>query len=259
MQKHLFLAFVTAAICTLFLQTGFSQSIRIGLQGGLLMANIDHEPEQADGPEYKSITRPQISIPIEFGFGEIFAIQPEIMYGVQGAGLSQHGSSTIFGITTAVTGTATIQGSVLEIPLLAKLKFGPENFKIHFLAGPSIGFGLNGKWKSVVVSRTTGADGVLLNESTVEEEYNAVFLSDDFEAGEIDRTREFPVAKTNYNLHAGAGFDFNAGRVTCFVEGRYILGLSDLTPDEINTPDNERETNKGRRIGITAGVLVPLK
>jgi len=259
MKKQTISRFFPAIVCLLFLHTGYSQSIRIGLQGGVLIANIDHEPKQADDPQYKSLVRPQISIPIEIGFGEIFAIQPEIMFGVQGTGLSEHGSATIFGITSESNGTATRWANFLEIPLLGKLKFGPENFKIHFLAGPSVGFGLKGKSNTEVTTRVTGSDGTVLSEGTVTEKLDAKFLKDGYDSSELDGNKEFAVARTNFNVHAGTGLNFNAGSVTCFLEGRYILGLSDLTPDQKDSPDAEKQTNKSRRIGISAGLLFPLK
>ena len=111
----------------------------------------------------------------------------------------------------------------MEIPILAKYMFGGNNGPQFFAtAGPSFGFGLNGKIKA------TGEDDEDL----------------DFD--------ENMITKLDISLSIGAGAQFAVGPGELFVDARYLLGLNSLDDSE------DPEDSKNRGIGISAGFLFPI-
>ncbi len=256
-MKPLFLRFTLVLAGLLLFQTAYTQ-IKVGIRAGVLLANLDFEPVDADIPDTKNITGFQIAIPVEIGLGSMFAIQPEIMYGLHGTRIDETFNDTDAGLTTVGFEKVALRIHTLEIPLLAKVKFGTEAFKFHLLAGPSFGFGLSGKSKGEYSYKTTAADGSVFLEESGNQTIKAVFLKDGYKASEVNHLEEFPISRTNLNLHLGVGFSVNVGQMSVFLDGRYMLGLSDLAPDEDGTADTDRDTVKSRRIGLSAGILFPL-
>ncbi len=256
-MKPTFLRFALVLGGLLLFQTAYTQ-IKVGIRGGIILANLDVDPTDTDDPDYKSITGFQIAVPVEIGLGSMFAIQPEIMYGMHGTRIDESFNDTEGGLTTVGFEKVDLRINTLEIPLLAKVKFGSDEFKFHLLAGPSFGFGLSGKSKGEYSFKTTAADGTVIFDESGNETSKAVFLKDNYKADELNNSDDFPVSKTNLNLHLGAGLNVHVGQMTIFLDGRYMLGLSDLIPDEEGTVEADRVTVKSRRIGISAGLLFPL-
>ena len=217
------------------------------------------EPKEEGDPDLKNVTGIQVAIPVEIALNEMFALQPEIMFGAQGARLEESEKATENGFLSESEIKATIQAQYLEVPVLGKFIFGSEAIKFHVLAGPSFGFGIGGKAKTEGFARLTevATGKVILDEKFDNEESDVVFVKDGYDANDV-KENETPFSKTSINLHLGAGVGVNVGRMTVFVDGRYILGLNDLTPEQKDTPDANKTTGKGRRIGISAGILFPI-
>ncbi|MFN0035387.1 MAG: outer membrane beta-barrel protein [Saprospiraceae bacterium] len=145
----------------------------------------------------------------------------------------------------------------LEIPVLGKVKFGSESLKFYALVGPSFGFGTGGKIKSegsIVVRDDMGG---LLFETPLDAEAKAKFVKNGYDLGDVNDD-EFAASKTNFNLHLGAGLGFDLGGASLFLDARYILGLSDLSPEPKDTAKEDEVTIKSRRIGVSVGVMFPL-
>ncbi|MDX1912541.1 MAG: porin family protein, partial [Saprospiraceae bacterium] len=141
MAKQVFNAFI---FC-FFLGAGhgmlFSQ-ISIGVRGGLLINNLAIDPLQNGEGTPEAVTGFQFAVPIEIGIGEIFAVQPEIMFGSHGVKRQANDSGTLLGVTTTVNVSSKGFVNALEVPVLGKAKFGTETFRFFVLAGPSMGFGI---------------------------------------------------------------------------------------------------------------------
>ncbi|MBC7777344.1 MAG: PorT family protein [Phycisphaerae bacterium] len=234
-----------------FCQTSQAQ-ISVGVRGGFLLTSIDKSPLADGEPAPDVIGAFQVAIPVEIAIGNIFAIQPEIMYGSHGGVQRDINEGTALGFTVTETSKIRYSVSALEIPLLAKAKLGSETLKFHVLAGPSFGFGLNGKYLDDRNYVTTLADGTVIDERTTNVDFKAKFLKDGYQAGEL-ASDEFAVTPTNINLHFGAGISVNLGGPFLFLDARYILGLNDLRPEA------EGDTNdyvyKSKRIGVSVGVM----
>lgn len=259
MFKTSLLRFHFLLLSLLLCQGAYSQDLKIGIRAGILLANMDISPLPEGSADFKNQVGLQVAVPLEIGLGNIFAIQPELMYGLHGTRTDETINEVDLpsGITTTGYSKVSIKVQSLEIPLLAKVKFGPEAFKIHVLAGPSIGFGLSGKFKNDYSLKQTDEDGNVIFNVTEVTTGKAVFLKDGYNSDKLG-DNDLPVNRTNFNLHLGAGFSVNVGTMSVFLDGRYIIGLNDHFPDEEGTEDDEKLSGKSQRIGISVGLLFPL-
>ncbi len=257
MKKQALTLVFHGLLLLLVLQNGFAQSISVGVRAGALLNNVSLDPEDSD-VNPKMLFAPQIAVPIEIAFGDMFAVQPEIMYGSHGFKLDESETFTEGTVTFRTKTEGKLKANILEIPVLAKAKFGTELLKFHVLAGPSVGFGLSGESEAtgsaVATDNTTGE---VVFEEDFSEKGDLKFVGNDYDPDDL-ADDESPFAKTNINAHLGAGVNLQLGSATLFFDARYILGLSDLSPKAEGEPDDEHTKVKGNRIGLSVGVLFPL-
>ena len=246
---HLYLAAFVLGICSVA-----QAQVSVGVRAGFLLNNYEKSPLEQNEVAPEAIGAYQLAIPIEIGLGSVLAIQPEIMFGSHGGQQQDQNTSTQLGITNSVSYKITYRIQSLEIPLLAKAKFGSENVKFHILAGPSFGFGVAGTVKQHSTLRSE-AGGVVLIDQTNDDELKAKFLKEGYAESELGEN-EFAVAKTNLNVHAGLGFSFDLGGPVVVFDARYIAGISDLAPKAAN--ENTDYVYKSRRLGFSLGVMFPL-
>ncbi len=247
---QLFLAFLGLSLC----QTTAAQ-ISLGFRGGILITSIDKSPLEDGEPKPENIPGFQIAVPVEIGIGALFAIQPEIMIGTHGGRQSTNNDVTLLGIRTVTSAEIKYKITTLEIPVLAKLKFGSDVLKFHVLAGPSLGFGFNGKSNSETNLTSTFADGTVLLDQNTKDEFDAKFVKDGFKADAVEAD-EFAVSKINFNVHFGAGLSVNLGSPNLFLDARYMLGMNDLRPEADG--DTKEISYKSKRIGVSVGIMFPL-
>ncbi len=96
-----------------------AQNIKFGFKGGLNISNVDvNVPDSNLDPD--SRTGYHLGAVLQLGMADKFAIQPELLYSTQG--------------------TDVFDVDYLNIPVLAKLKFG-KIFSVE--AGPQFGFVVN--------------------------------------------------------------------------------------------------------------------
>jgi len=261
-MKYRILLFSLLLLGILSLQNAVAQTIKVGVHGGVLFTNLNVAPTDVEEPEWKTQTSYQITVPVEIGLQGIFAIQPEMMYGTNGAQFNQTVNITEGGPSDQVTVTRHKEGWIriqnLEIPVLAKVRFGSKNFNMHLLAGPAVGFGLSGKSRNIYMAKVTRADGVVTSEYMEDNTSDVVFEKDGYNAQDLTGTQR-AVIRTSMNLHFGGGLDLNFGKMTAFLDGRYIFGLSDLFPEPEDAAAAEVLTAKSRRVGVSVGVLFALK
>lgn len=256
MKKQTFFQVAFVLMTLGYYQISFAQ-ISVGARGGVSLNNLVVDPLEEGEPKPEAVIGFQVAIPIEFAIGDMFAVQPEIMYGTHGARQEDNSTSTEGGFVSTVDYKAEFKINTLEIPLLAKLKLGNENLKFHVLAGPSFGFGLSGQSNIMSNLKITDPLGNVFLENSSNEDFDAKFVADGYNADDVSDD-EFAVTKTNLNLHMGAGIGFDLGGPTVFLEARYILGLSDLAPEVDGTSKDDANTIKSNRLGLNLGVMFPL-
>ncbi len=112
-----------------------------------------------------------------------------------------------------------VKTAYLEIPLFFKYAFGSGITRPYLMVGPSLGFLLSAKL-------------------AVE--------------GEEDEDIKDEIKDRDFSVGFGGGVSFPAGKSTLFVEGRYVLGLTNINEDD---PTIEIKT---RGIQVMASILFPL-
>lgn len=257
MKKQTFLPLFLTVLSFSFCQTTYAQ-ISIGVRAGMLINNMDMDiPDFNEEYEFKSVTGFQFALPIEIALGEMFAIQPEIMYGSHGTRSTINETFEELGFTYISEEDLTFRINTLEIPLLGKVKLGSSKLKFNLFAGPSMGFGMNGEAKVKYSYRVEDPNGNEIDSDRDSETIDGKFVKDGFDEDDIDDD-EFPLSKTYLNLHFGGGVAYDLGKASIFLDARYILGLSDNFPDYKDAGSDEKVTGKSRRIGLSLGVMFPL-
>jgi hypothetical protein len=231
--------------------------ISVGLKGGLLINDFEKSPLAEGEPSPDPKAGFQVVVPVEIGIGDMFALQPEIMYGSHGGIQKGGGTGTALGLTSTTTFKFDYTVNTLEIPLLAKLRLGSDVLKFNVVAGPSVGFGLNGTQNTNSTLKIVASNGTVLTDQASSDKFNAKFLNDGYQTSELG-AKEFAISKLNFNLHLGAGLGFDLGPFMIALDGRYMLGLSDLAPDPEGTAERDQVKVLSRRLGFSLGVMVPL-
>lgn len=149
----------------------------------------------------------------------MFSLQPELTYIQKGYVMSTAGEFQIGEPIYRYTGESKFTINYFEIPVLAKFEFGGDKIKVGAFAGPSIGFGLGGKYKTVF-NIEKGEEGV----ETQVYEGDVVFYRPDGEANKTDFDHNI-----DFGIQAGAS-------VTLMkyiqLDVRYGMGLTDLNHDD---------------------------
>lgn len=129
-----------------------------------------------------------------------------------------------------IDGHATL--SYMEIPVAIKFVYTEDWFQPYLLVGPTFGILLSSKFEGLV------------NDQPIDEEI-----------GEV--TGGFDVG-----LGGGGGIGFELGGRLVFVEGRYIIGYSDILDDGTIVVDGEEQLVIGdvenRSYEFMAGIKIPL-
>lgn len=124
-----------------------AQTFSIGLKGGAQLANVK-APGVFDKvsflPDFQPIATPNIGVVSEINLHPNFSIQPELSWTQKGFQLNESFDVNLFDVPVPLGVTAITKFNYLEMPLLAKAKFG--NF--YVLAGPTFGYALNGNLRT---------------------------------------------------------------------------------------------------------------
>ncbi|MFN7120141.1 MAG: porin family protein [Saprospiraceae bacterium] len=219
-----------AALLIACYTTSFAQ-LSLGLRGGLNVGNVyTTDGLDAVTPDFQSINGPTVAGVLEYGFSKNFALQTELGITRKGFKFGLDRDINLFNIPVPVGATAESRFNYLEVPLLAKIKFGDETVHGYVTAGPTFGYATSGR----LITRA-----------------DALF--------------EFKVSDTDINLDAinyerfevggavGAGIGFNTGFGQLFADARYTRGFTELYDIPVF---DERIRNQG--FALSVGFLVPL-
>lgn len=145
----------------------------------------------------------------------MFSLQPEVTYIQKGYAMSIAGEYQVGEQIFPYTGESQFTLNYLEFPVLAKFEFGGDKVKVGAFAGPSIGFGLGGKYKSIF-NVDSGEQGI----ETHENEGGIVFHRRELNSGDAEFDHNI-----DFGLQAGASVTFIK---YVQLDVRYGMGLSDL-------------------------------
>lgn len=207
------LSFSLSILFIVFTVLPSSAQIRLGVIGGLNLANFDIDPS-IEGAEFKNRSA--------FGFGGVFdyGLNGSISFHVEPMYL-QKGSKAMLKAAGIEARDYEFKLAYIELPVMLKYSFGLENIKPYIMIGPTVSYLLSSK-----VTVTKGDDSI--------------------EEDRKDKTKNI-----DFGLGFGGGVSISMGNNSIFVEARYAPGLTNIN-DDPNDPDTEIKT-KGIQIfaGIT--------
>ena len=221
---------VILAIIALLSLPAFAQP-SIGIRGGINYGEVS-EPAVIGGilPDFKSILGINLGVVGEIPISSNFSFQPELAFNQKGFKLQEGFNVDIFKIPVPLGAKVVTKVNYIDMPLLAKYKFGNEKMNAYLTAGPVFSYASGGKLQT-----------------------KAQFLFD------------IPITSTKLDLDAlgysrfevsasvGAGLSFNTGSGSLFIDARYIHGLTDV----YDVPVVDLKL-KNRGFGINVGYMIPL-
>ena len=205
--------------------------ISVGVKSGLNWANV--KTTEALGsitPDFNSLDEFNFGLVTEVGITDYFAIQPELNFVKKGFGMDVGTDMELFGVNLPIGVNAESRFNYVEMPLLAKFKFGSERVKAYVVGGPTFGYATGGKIDTkakVLVEIPLGSIPINLDNINYER----------FEVGAA--------------LGAGVSFDTGFGQI--FADARYQKGFTELYDIPFV---NEKITNQG--FGVNVGFMVPI-
>lgn len=137
---------ITLAIAFLFAFNMTAQDISFGIKTGVQSANVKVPGFISDIsqiPDFKPITTFNVGAVSEIGLHKNFAIQPELNFTQKGFKVSENFDVNLFNVPIPLGATAITKFNYLEMPLLAKAKFGNEKANFYLVAGPTFGYTLS--------------------------------------------------------------------------------------------------------------------
>ncbi len=175
------------------------------------------------------------NIPVKLSGNGLLSIQPEISYVQKGFKVDAEGEFFYEGAYTLNT-HQEYSIHYLEFPILAKYELGPDNFRFSVSVGPSVGFGLGGRYTSVA----TRTDEVETTELFNTKGDIRFFQSKDPNEANFDHNIDF-------GLQLGVGVSvFNK----IAVDVRYGNSFTNI---------NEYSDSKNRVLQVTVGVPIIIK
>jgi hypothetical protein len=194
-----------------------------------------------DDERMKSSLGFSIGAALNIEVSEILSLQPELQFIQKGFGLTY--SETYTGYSEKFDGKVSI--TYIEAPLLIKTTFG-QNVNFYINAGPSLGFGIGGKYKL-----KHSKSGTAVNESFTFDGRVKFGTEPDNSDGEdiyFDNRLDFGV-------QLGGGILIGK---KIMVDLRYGLGLSNLYKKEEGMSSADAKS-KNRVLQFTVGMPLPTK
>ncbi len=209
-----------------------AQQISLGVKTGVQRVNInapDFIEDLEEIPNFKSLTTVNVGVVSEIAFHKNFALQPELNYLTKGTKVNENFGLELFDVPLPVGVTAVSKFHYLEMPLLAKAKFGNEHANFYVVAGPTFGYTLNGK---------------LETRAKLLVEFDLFDTPIDLDAVNYERWEVGGMA--------GAGFSVNTGNGSqIFLDARYSHGFTQ--PYDIPLV---HEKVQHKNFGVNIGFLV---
>lgn len=211
-----------------------AQTFSLGVKAGVQNANInapDFIEDMSVIPDFKPIVTANFGLVSEIGLHKNFAIQPELVYTTKGTQIDENFNVDLFNVPVPLGVTAISKFNYLEMPLLAKAKFGNELANFYVVAGPTFGYALNGRLET----RAKVLVEVDLFDTPID--LDAV----NYQRWEVGGTAGFGVS-----VNTG-----NGGQL--FLDARYTHGFSQ--PYDIPIV---REKVQHKNIGLNIGFMMPI-
>ncbi len=222
-----FMLSVIGAMCLLFANSAIAQNqigVRTGANWNSVKASI---PFVNIGNSLKSVEKFNIGLVYAASITEKFGIQTEVNYLKKGFVVTKDlGDVDLLGVTVPVQTKVEAQISYVDIPILAKYKFGENALKGYAVLGPYLGYASKGALKAYSASG---------------EEVELASTNFDFS---LVRYARFEVGGV-----AGIGGSLDIGIGEIFADARYNFGLTKLFDVPLLNSSN-------RGVGVNLGLLI---
>lgn len=223
--KRILMSLLFALVAT----SVFSQ-IAVGVKTGINWSNINTSATSGGTiPNVDFLASVNLGVFAEIGLSENFAIQPELVYTKKGFQIKEGFDFDLFKLPVFAGVKVQTKINYLEMPLLAKYKFGTGAIKAYVTAGPTLGYALNGKLQT----KANFIIDIPLSNTNID------MSNDNFNRFEVGAT-------------VGAGVDFPMGSGSFFVDARYTHGLTKV--DNISFAELAL---KNKVFGLSVGYKVP--
>ena len=206
---------------------------------GVTASTVGRSKAYNDGVEADGGSRP-LSIGFSAGVafaipvGDIFSIQPEILYTQKG--FKEKYDDDYF----------QSKINYVEIPVLLKFTFGEEDeLRFFGYVGPYVGYALNGS----IIFKEGGEKNTLKSKFGDEP---ANYTGDDL----YIPTNE--VNRLDIGAYIGAGISYPLGPGALSLEGRYGYGFTNFDKDSSGQASKEDLKSQNRTIGVFLGYSIPL-
>jgi hypothetical protein len=196
----------------------FSQTkvgVRIGMNNAKFQFDEDNDSQSFESDNFNI----NFSVPVEIQIDSNFYIQPEFS-------LLKKGFKSL-DISSVLRYEAIATFNYIDIPINFKYKVNLGRLNVFALAGPYVGYALDGK----LTYKTYDVNNIVTNE----EEQELDFEEDEY-------------ARLELGVGFGLGFEYNISDYSIFIDGRYSLGLSNLNSGEADV----KASNKVMNIGLGA-------
>ena len=140
MNKNIFLA----SLLSLFTFSALNAQNAAGGRIGASWNNVTSK--DLNGTiDFKTMSSYSAGAFYELDLGYNFFVQPEVNYNEKGFRSDLNKDFTLFGVNLPVGANAVTVVRYVDVPVLAKYKFGhTEGVRAYLMAGPSLGYALNG-------------------------------------------------------------------------------------------------------------------
>ena len=228
-MKAIIKLFGTALI--LLLVTTVNAQFSYGVKGGYTFQNVTATSSALDVLPLKSNNSFTLGGVAEYSFTNNFALQGEVNFVRKGFVIKEGLDLDILNIPLPLGVTATTNIKYIDIPLLAKYKFGnSERAQGYVVAGPTFGYARNGNLKT---------------EANILIDINLTNTPINFDALNMNRWE--------VGGAIGLGGSVNLSGTQLFADARYTRSLTKL--DNLPVIDLDL-ANQG--VALTAGVLIPI-
>ena len=205
-----------------------AQDISLGAKIGYNWNNVS-APAFNGTLDFKKMTNVNFGLVAQIGLTDNFSIQPELNYTQKGFRMQASKDITIYDVPIPLGVSAVTAIKYIDMPVLAKYKFGGQGASGYIFAGPSVGYALSGNLEThaqVIIDIKVASTPINLDNVN----YNR------FEVGGV----------------VGAGFEVPIGNAKLFAEGRYTHGFNEV----YEVPIIGAKV-KNQSFGVSAGFTVP--
>lgn len=220
-----------AIVLLFFVNSAFGQTVQLGIRGGANGSNMTRfELVENLIPEFRILVAPSGALYLDVPLSKNFSIQPELAFTQKGFAVKESFNigEEFLGVDLSVGGRFALKTNYLEMPVLAKIKFGNDHnvARGYIIVGPSVGY--------------------MADAGAVVRVLGFIPLRTDVGTGFFNQFE--------FSGVGGAGVEIPLGRGKIIVEGRYQHGFSRV----LDTPVIALPV-RNRTFGGSIGFSIPIR